>query len=356
MKILHIINGLKNGGAEKTLLKLVNADCVNQHIIFVLSRKNDFFSSYFKDEALVFFAEGNLFNKLLHLRSVAYKYKPDILQGWMYHSNLFCFLFNLTSFKKYNVIWNIRNNSLNGLKIFTKIIVLLSGLVSFLFRYKCIYPSFTAKKYHEFYLYRNSFVIPNGFDFSKTNIKKKVFSPVLKLLMVARWDMQKDHNTLFSALALINDFPWILTLVGEGISSDNWELKSILLKYNLIDKVVLLGVTNNIDSVYSENDILLLTSTSESFPNVILEAVSNELLVISSNVGDVELILSSNKWLFNSKDIITLKNLIIRSQELWLNKENWENEVCIFKERIINKYKIDNMVAEYNLIWNSTTT
>ena len=44
MKILHIITGLGEGGAELTLFKICKYDKVNQHIVISLTDKGKYFS------------------------------------------------------------------------------------------------------------------------------------------------------------------------------------------------------------------------------------------------------------------------------------------------------------------------
>jgi hypothetical protein len=43
MKIVHIINGLKGGGAENTLYKICKHDSNNTHIIISLTKNGKYF-------------------------------------------------------------------------------------------------------------------------------------------------------------------------------------------------------------------------------------------------------------------------------------------------------------------------
>ncbi len=351
MKILHVISGLKNGGAEKTLLKLVNTDKENTHLVFVLSRKHDFYSGYFRQEVDVIFAEGALISMVLQCLRLMRVFRPQIIQGWMYHANLFSVFLKTFGPGSPIIVWNIRNNNLRGLKLVTKVIVRISGLISNWMHYKCIYPSYSAKNYHESLFFRNSIVIPNGYDFNIVNTYDRENAVVFKLLMVARWDIQKDHLTLISAFANLKNFNWKLTLVGEGINSYNHELIVLLRKYNLEEKVILIDATSDIDAIYKSHDVLLLTSISESFPNVILEALAHGLLPISTNVGDVEIILNNNKWLFEVGDVQNLRELIESAYFLWIDKDRWRNELETLRMNTIDKYRIDVMVERYNFVW-----
>ena len=60
-------------------------------------------------------------------------------------------------------------------------------------------------------------LIYNGMPFLEET--KRVIKPIdhkFKLISVARFETQKDHETLIKALSLIKNFSWELLLVGEG--------------------------------------------------------------------------------------------------------------------------------------------
>ena len=81
---------------------------------------------------------------------------------------------------------------------------------------------------------------------------------------------------------------------------------------------------------------LLLTSTHESFPNVVVEAMHNELFVIATKVGDVPLLLENDRGIliegFNS-------NSIFNSIEKFLDMNNEDLNKVIKKNKIfINNY------------------
>ena len=44
MKILHIINGLEDGGAENTLYKICKYDITNKHIVISLKGTGKYYS------------------------------------------------------------------------------------------------------------------------------------------------------------------------------------------------------------------------------------------------------------------------------------------------------------------------
>ena len=108
----------------------------------------------------------------------------------------------------------------------------------------------------------------------------------VRLVMVARFGAQKDHPTLFRALAQLRDHPWELDLVGDGPLMG--EMQSLAASLGLGDRVRFLGQRNDVDRLLSEAQISLLVTNWEGFPLSILEAMRAGLPVVASSVGGVE--------------------------------------------------------------------
>lgn len=109
-------------------------------------------------------------------------------------------------------------------------------------------------------------------------------SPV-RLVMVARFGAQKDHPTLFRALALLLDHPWELDLIGDGPLMG--EMKSMAASLGLGERVRFLGQRNDVDRILSRSQVSLLVTNWEGFPLSILEAMRAGLPVVASSVGGV---------------------------------------------------------------------
>ena len=65
-------------------------------------------------------------------------------------------------------------------------------------------------------------------------------------------------------------------------------------------------------NIYREHDIFILPSYSEGLPQVILEAMANGCLVLSTSVGSVPYIIQHGKngFLFEAKDVNSLKSVL----------------------------------------------
>lgn len=104
-----------------------------------------------------------------------------------------------------------------------------------------------------------------------------------RLLMVARFQEQKDHETLLKALAGLSDLNWRLELVGDGPGMDTTREQAGEL--GIGDRIEFAGQRLDVPERMERADIYLLISNWEGFPRSIVEAMRASLPVIASDVG-----------------------------------------------------------------------
>lgn len=134
-------------------------------------------------------------------------------------------------------------------------------------------------------------VIPNFIDLKKLDAKEK---PCERSLLAPTNDKIITHISNFRPLKRIQDVITVfekissqvssrLLMVGEG--PEKTEAMAYVNKNGLNEKVLFLGNSNEIDKILCYSDLFLLPSEMESFGLVALEAMANEVPVISSNAG-----------------------------------------------------------------------
>ncbi len=106
-----------------------------------------------------------------------------------------------------------------------------------------------------------------------------------RLVMVSRLVAQKDHATLFQALAKLRDKDWELDLVGTGELQD--ELEQLAYDLEIAKRVHFLGGRSDVAAILARSQIFLLISKYEGFPRSILEGMRAGLPVIASDVSGV---------------------------------------------------------------------
>jgi glycosyltransferase involved in cell wall biosynthesis len=106
-----------------------------------------------------------------------------------------------------------------------------------------------------------------------------------RLAMIARFEPQKDHMTLFQALAGLRDRPWQLDLIGDGPLRGEMEI--VAEKLGIKNRIRFLGQLPDVAPILAQAQLSLLISNWEGFPRSILESMRAGLPVIASAVGGV---------------------------------------------------------------------
>lgn len=110
---------------------------------------------------------------------------------------------------------------------------------------------------------------------------KKFNQQELSLITVGGLYPGKGHEMVIKALYELQVRGYTnyhYKIVGKG--PQERKLKELIQKLNLSDKVEFCGFSNNTTEYYKNNDIFLMSSTSEAFGRVTIEAMLNGLYVV----------------------------------------------------------------------------
>jgi N-acetylgalactosamine-N,N'-diacetylbacillosaminyl-diphospho-undecaprenol 4-alpha-N-acetylgalactosaminyltransferase len=136
---------------------------------------------------------------------------------------------------------------------------------------------------------------PVEFDSShKLNPDKIKYNHPLKIINVGSFETKKDQKLIIDALSNLSPDGYRLTFLGTG--SLEKDLKNRISQLNLKNNIDFKGRVSNVKDYLLQNDCFVLSSKTEGFPNVLLEAASVGLPIISTNClsGPLEL-LNNNK-------------------------------------------------------------
>lgn len=110
-------------------------------------------------------------------------------------------------------------------------------------------------------------------------------SATVRIVMVARFQEQKDHATLFEALGRLPDLPWTLELIGDGPDLPRWQ--RWVEEKGWSGRVKFSGQVLDVPRRLEAADVFVLATLWEGFPRSILEAMRASLPVVVSDVGGV---------------------------------------------------------------------
>ncbi|KAF2509242.1 glycosyltransferase [Flavobacterium zhairuonense] len=195
-----------------------------------------------------------------------------------------------------------------------------------------VYLSEIVKDYYASYYKKNrNTTINMGGDFYECipmdkiqDLKKELgIENQFILLSLGRLSEQKNHQNLIQALSELKNENFICLIVGDGPLEG--KIKFLIEKYNIEDKVVLLGHRTDVQNLLSISDVLVQSSIFEGFPNVFIEATSVGLPIIATNVGSSRTLVENNGIIVMPNDYKGLSAAIL----------NMINEYSYYKEKSV---------------------
>ncbi|GFZ26347.1 glycosyltransferase [Lactobacillus corticis] len=142
-------------------------------------------------------------------------------------------------------------------------------------------------------------VIYNGiFYHDESQIPAKYSHEYFNVINVARTEKVKGQKLLLEAIKRLDDTSIRLHIVGNGSELEN--LEDYAKKLGLGPEVTFHGFLSQkkIMHMYRSMDLAVLSSYSESFPLVLLEASDNLVPILSTKVGDYEQMIPSSLYGF----------------------------------------------------------
>lgn len=161
------------------------------------------------------------------------------------------------------------------------------------------------------------FTIYNGLDFSKAKTKPKPHKADSEDLVVgiaARLTPIKDIGTVIRAFSIAYEKNPRLKLMIAGTGEDETELRTLAKELSIEDRVVFVGWISDIQGFFSQVDINVLASLSETFPYSLLEGAYEHCPAIASRVGGIPALIKhgENGFLFEAGDVETFSHYIYR--------------------------------------------
>jgi glycosyltransferase involved in cell wall biosynthesis len=368
MKIVHIITGLGDGGAEHTLFKICKYDKINRHIVISLKDAGKYYFLLKKINIEVHYLDLRFYSfyKIIFLIKLLKNLKPDIVQTWLVHGDfLGGIAARLAGIR--NIIWNIRYSSIKfgKARFATIVIIKILSILSYFIPKKIISVSKNANNLYANIGYdkKKFLFIPNGYNLTDLKIdktKKKFFKKKNKIKKnvvlignVARYDPQKDHYNLLKALSLVRSkkINFFCVLVGHKISKNNNELVSNIKKLRLSMFVKLLGQVDDISEVMNGIDINVLSSSyGEGFPNVLAESMACGTPCITTDIGDSAFLVGKTGWIVSPKNPFELADVIEKAINK-KNTSNWNKKCIKARLRVKKNFSLEKMLKNYNKIW-----
>ena len=99
-------------------------------------------------------------------------------------------------------------------------------------------------------------------------------------------------------------------------------------------------------------DCLVLSSITEGFPNVLIEAMSFGVPCISTDVGDAREIIADTGWIVPSEDQEALETALEEAYREYIDfPEKWVARRERAYKRVVENYSIEKMCERYIDVW-----
>ncbi|MDY0314375.1 MAG: glycosyltransferase [Arcobacteraceae bacterium] len=376
-KIVIFINSLDGGGAERVVSTLLN-DLVEKYECYLILMENKI--SYDIDSRINIISLDESSNqngivKLLRLPVIAYKlsrvikkYNFSQISSFLYRANYVNVLAKYFSQHKCIISERIAPSSMyedNSLS--SKISkFLIKNLYNKADKIIPVSKAIKNDLIENFDVNIKQKVIYNPYDIEKIEqLSKEDISYEIdrkkSIITVGSLGQRKNHSLLINAFSKIDDKEYKLYILGKGEEEAN--LKNLVYRLGLNERVVFLGFDNNPYKYLSKCGIFVLASNSEGFPNVLAEAMVCGCSVISTDClsgpreilapdSDISFQLENNIELAEYGILSPIKNIekMKEAMNLIINDESLRKKYQDKAKQRANDFRIDKIIKQYEEI------
>lgn len=388
-RIVFCVTGLRVGGAETSLVTLVQGLMKDFDVTVVCLDRENILASVLREKGvqvvelglpqppspstqplgavllgwmkflagLVKFSLVDLFGFVVRMRRA----KPNFIQGWMYHGNILAHVLGVWC-PRARVLVSVRQSlpDIKNEKWLTRWIIRLDARLA---RYTdaVIYNAHAARDDHEKLGYpaAKSVILYNGFDVHRFcpddgahgRLCEAVAIPPTSFIigLVARFHPMKDHATFIEAAALMAQRCESVhfVMVGKDVNPSNPALGAMVRPHAfLAGRLHYLGVRRDMPSITAGFDVATSSSSrSEGMPNVVCEAMACGVPCVVTDVGDGRRLVEDVGLCVPARDPHALMDAW--SKLLLMTKAERQALGARGRERIEKNYSTAAMVRDY---------
>lgn len=193
--------------------------------------------------------------------------------------------------------------------------------------------------------------IYNPIDVKLENLQHSYDINSKKIISVGRLKGQKNFIELVDVAKIVLDkhpeYCW--HIFGSG--DDYQKIKDKIVENDLQDRLILMGQSNDLYSLYKEYAMMVMTSKYEGFPMTLLEGMANKLPLVSFDIltGPNEIIVDGvNGFLINPFDFDDMANKIVKLIDDDLMRESFSTKNSNYVNEFNTRSITDKWVSLFN--------
>ena len=360
MKIVHIINSLATGGAEKLLLEtlpLYKEKGIQIDVLVLNGFKHPFMKKLQSLNCCTIYSLGfqSVYNPMNVFRIMPYLNKYDVVHVHLFPAQYWVVLAKILSFSKAKLIFTEHNTTNRRLE--NPLFRLIDKYIYTFYRTViCITEDIKEMLLKHTGLFSENFlVIENGINLGAITkavaIDRKKIDSALRaedtiLIQVAGFREQKDQSTLIRSMVLLPPDVKLL-LVGEGVLKKQHE--DLVVALGLQERVSFLGLRMDVPQLLKTADVIVLSSKYEGLSLSSLEGMAAGKPFVASDVPGLSEVVKGAGILFPVGDERVLANAI---SKLLQDAQYYQTIATACQKRAFN-YDIETMIHKHIALYNS---
>jgi glycosyltransferase involved in cell wall biosynthesis len=195
--------------------------------------------------------------------------------------------------------------------------------------------------------------IPNGIDIPEDGRRPRS-NGLVQFLSMGRLDSEKRVDQTIRAFAgLPVDTPAQLTILGDGQCRP--ELEALSRRLGQEGRIVFTGAVGDVTPYLNEADVYVSTSVSEGMSNALLEAMSNGVMPVVSQVSGVDEIVEEGVtgFLFPPGDETAVANRLEKSLAMTVEERRATGEAA--REAIRARFSLEKVAERHLALYRQLT-
>ena len=349
------------GGAENMLSRLILAMPEHEHHLVSLMSVSEIYSECLNKVESSHSLGWTLLSTpitIFRLSQVIDRIDADVIQCWMYHANVIGVLAHKISRNNSKILWGI-HHSLSDYaseSLSVKVALLASRLTKSLTG-GIVYCSQVGREQHREFGIKGppDYYVPNGVDpgiFTPIALCKKYDWNQIVVGVAGRFHEAKGYPYLLRAIRIIQNRNLLVHfyIAGKGIAADNSEFMKLFKEEGVsLQGVTLLGEVKHMPDFYRSLDLFVLSSITEGFPNVLVEAMAAGVVCIATEVGDAAIIVRGSGSVVPPKDAQSIAAAVL--EYFHMSAEVKSRKSTDARLSVLHRYSITSVSKQYLDAW-----